>query len=260
MEKIQQAIDKARDSRDAATPAQSTVSDTDVSNITYTQTQSINSSVAVQRENRIVSALEQNEFANAFKILGTQIIQRMQEHGWKSLAISSVAAGEGSTTTTINLGISIAKEVEYTVLVVDANLRDPGVHKYFGISPKYGLSHYLNGEVELSDILINPENINHFVILPAGDTLLNSSEMLSSPRMQALVSELQQRYPKRIVLFDLPPVIGTADTLAFIPSVDAALLVVEDDVTKEASLKTAIEYLSETNIIGTVLNKAKYNV
>jgi len=260
MEKIQQAIDKARDSRNESGSEQvsTTGVESDVANIRYTNTQSVNSSVAVQRENRIISGGEQKVFAHSFKILSTQTIHRMEEHDWKSLAVTSVCEGEGSTTVAINLGISIAKEVEYTVLVVDANLRDPGVHKHFGIEPKFGLSHYLNGEVELSDILIKPENINHFVILPAGDSSLDSSELLGSPRMVALVEELKQRYPKRIIIFDLPAVLGTADTLSFIPSVDAALLVVEDDVTKESSLKMAVDYLSETNIIGTVLNKAQY--
>jgi len=260
MEKIQQAIDKARDSRNESGSDDKSVAkvESDLSNIKYTKTQSVNSSAAVQRENRIISGAEKNAFANSFKILSTQTIHRMEENEWKSLAIASVCEGEGSTTVAINLGISIAKEVEYTVLVVDANLRDPGVHKHFGIEPKYGLSHYLNGEVELSDILIKPENINHFVILPAGESSIDSSELLGSPRMNALVEELKQRYPKRIIIFDLPAVLGTADTLSFIPSVDAALLVVEDDVTKESSLKMAVDYLSETNIIGTVLNKSLY--
>ena len=76
--------------------------------------------------------------------------------------------------------------------------------------------------------------------------------------MCSLVEELTSRYPKRIIIFDLPPVLETADTLAFVPCVDSTLVVVEDDVTKESDLKTAIELLSVTNIIGTVLNKSMY--
>ncbi len=260
MEKIQQAIDKARIARaeESAKKSNQTVNEADVSNIKYTKTQLINSSVELQRENRIVSAMAHNSYADAFKILSTQVIQRLEENQWKSLAITSVTPCEGTTTTAINLGISIAKEVEYTVLLVDANLRNPELHKSFGIQPKYGLSDYLQGDIELSDILIKPDNINHFVLLPGGNALDNSSEMLASPSMIALVEELKERYPKRIVLFDLPPVVGMADTLSFVPYVDATLLVVEDDATKETDLKTAIEYLSVTNIIGTVLNKAMY--
>ena len=88
--------------------------------------------------------------------------------------------------------------------------------------------------------------------------MLNSAEMLGSPKMSSLVSELKSRYPKRIIIFDLPPVLHTADALAFAPYVDAALIVVEDDVTNTAELKSTISRLSVTNIIGTVLNKSRY--
>jgi len=82
--------------------------------------------------------------------------------------------------------------------------------------------------------------------------------MLGSPRMCSLVEELKDRYPKRVIIFDLPPVLNTADTLSFVPCVDCALIVVEDDITKETELKQTVDLLSVTNIIGTVLNKAKY--
>jgi Mrp family chromosome partitioning ATPase len=73
-----------------------------------------------------------------------------------------------------------------------------------------------------------------------------------------LVNELKERYPKRIIIFDMPPVLNTADTLSFAPCIDCALIVVEDDVTKEIELKQAIELMSVTNILGTVLNKSQY--
>ena len=82
--------------------------------------------------------MEHSTYADAFKILSTQVMQRMHEHQWSSLAITSVGDDEGKTTTAINLGISIAKEIEYTVLLVDANLRNPSIHKYFGITPEHG--------------------------------------------------------------------------------------------------------------------------
>jgi len=82
--------------------------------------------------------------------------------------------------------------------------------------------------------------------------------MLGSPKMCSLAQELKDRYPKRIIIFDLPPVLNTADTISFVPCVDCALVVVEDDTTKETDLKKTIDLLSVTNIIGTVLNKSEY--
>ncbi len=263
MEKIQQALERAKLQREAnsknnkgATNRQAQASD--VQSIIYTQTQSIEGHVGTQRENRILSAMEHNEYADAFKILSTQVMQRMDEHQWSSLAVTSVGDDEGKTTTAINLGISIAKEIEYTVLLVDTNLRNPELHKYFGITPEAGLSDYLRDDVDLADILIRPGEIDHFVILPAGAPIMNSTEMLGSPKMCTLVEELKDRYPKRIVIFDLPPILNTADALSFVPCLDCALIVVEDDTTKEAELKQAVELLSVTNILGTVLNKARY--
>jgi len=261
MEKIKQALDKAREERQqgGVQPIKNKArSVNDVSSITYTQTQSVEGSHEKMRESRLVSSMEPGEYTDAMKILSTQVLQRMKENHWGSIAVTSPRKAEGKTTIALNLGISIAREVEYTVLVIDANMRHPNMHQYFGINPTHGLSDYLTGDMELSDLLINPKGIDHFVILPAGNPHQSSSELLGSPKMCSLVEELTSRYPKRIIIFDLPPVLDTADALAFVPCIDTALLVVEDDVTKESDLKSAIEMLTVTDIIGTVLNKSIY--
>lgn len=264
MEKIQQALERAKQQREANNAnSKGSVNHrqahaTDVQSIKYTSTQSISGHTDLQRENRILSAMEHSAYADAFKILSMQVIQRMQEHQWSSIAVTSVAEDEGKTTTAINLGISIAKEIEYTVMVVDVDLRQPDLHKCFGIEPALGLSDYLQGDVELADILIRPADIEHFVILPGGKPLLHSAELLGSPKMCNLVHELKERYPKRIIIFDLPPVLKTADVISFVPCVDCALVVVEDDATKEIDLINTVDLLSTTNVIGTVLNKARY--
>jgi Mrp family chromosome partitioning ATPase len=95
------------------------------------------------------------------------------------------------------------------------------------------------------------------VLLPGGEPLANSAEMLNSPKMAQLVADMKSRYHSRIIIFDLPPVLTSADALAFSPYVDAALLVVEEGVTEKQDLERAVELLSSTNIVGTVLNKAQ---
>jgi len=263
MEKIKQAVEKARQERlrggvksAANAPEQSPA---DISSINYTQTRSVEGSHDLMRENRLVSSMEHGPYTDALKILSTQVLQRMKENHWSTIAVTSPRKSEGKTTTAINLGLSIAKEVEYTVLLVDANLRHPSVHQYFGLKPEHGLSDYLVSDMELSDVLINPKGLEHFVILPAGKPLLSSSELLGSPKMCSLVEELTNRYAKRVIIFDLPSVLDSADTIAFVPCVDTALVVVEDDGTKEQDLRSAIDILSVTDIIGTVLNKSIYS-
>ena len=81
--------------------------------------------------------------------------------------------------------------------------------------------------------------------------------MLNSPKMAQLVEDMKSRYHSRIIIFDLPPVLSSADALAFSPYVDAALLVIEEGSTNKQDVERAVEFLDSTNIIGTVLNKAE---
>ncbi len=93
-------------------------------------------------------------------------------------------------------------------------------------------------------------------VLPGGRALQNSAEMLNSPKMTRLVEEMKHRYPRRVVVFDLPPVLNAADAMAFAPYVDATLLVMEEGKTKRREVKHALDLLASTNVLGTVLNKA----
>jgi Mrp family chromosome partitioning ATPase len=105
--------------------------------------------------------------------------------------------------------------------------------------------------------MVKPSRVEHLVLLPGGEPLSNSAEMLNSPKMAQLVTDMKSRYHSRIIIFDLPPVLTTADALAFSPYVDAALLVIEEGVTEKQDLERAVELLGSTNIVGTVLNKAE---
>ena len=205
--------------------------------------------------NRLIAGTGKDQVTSAYKVLRTQVLQRLNGNHWNALAVVSANHDEGKTVTAINLALSLAQEVNHTVLLVDLNLHTPAVHRYFDHNPRYGLSDYLLDGVELKDILFNP-GVDRLVVLPAGDGLANSSEMLSSPKMTALVEELKARYPSRIVLFDLPPLLSADDALVFSPYVDAALVVIEDGATEREELLRAVELLGDTPIIGAVLNKS----
>lgn len=208
------------------------------------------------REHRIIAGMPPGPFTEAYSLLRTRILQIFREHRWNTLAITSPGTSAGKTLTAINLAISIAREVDYTVLLVDANLQQPDLLGHFGLPQREGLSDYLTTDTPLAELLIKPGIVERLVILPGGTPLANSSEMLSSPKMGRLVDEVKARYPSRIIIFDLPPVLTTSDALAFAPQVDAALLVVEEGMTTKDELARAVDLLSVTNIVGTVLNKA----
>ena len=285
MERIKQALDKARQEREIrqagnpATPA--TAARPDTGTVVYDQTREITLDDNVLRENRILTGLEPGAFSDAYNLLRTQILQRFKENHWNVLAVTSPGSGEGKTLTAINLAISIAREVDYTVLLVDANLRHPWMLEHFGLAGHKGLSDYLLHDTPIAELLIKPSRVEHLVVLPGGEPLPNSAEMLNSPKMAQLVADMKSRYHSRIIIFDLPldvtpdvgelyqpgqpplagsfdlpPVLTSADALAFSPYVDAALLVVEEGATKKQDMERAVELLSSTNIVGTVLNKA----
>ncbi len=260
MERIKQALEKARSEREKAGAGSGTARPSSGVGtpqlITYSRTRTVEVTEDFLREKRIISGLEQNSFTDAYKILRTQVLQRLKENNWNSVAITSPGFNEGKTLTAVNLAISLAMEVNYTVLLVDADLRHPSIHGYFGVEQGYGLSDFLTDDKPLGDLLVHPANIPRFVILPGGKSLLNSAEMLNSPKMARLVDELKTRYPSRIVIFDLPPLLSAADALAFSPYVDAALLVVEEGKTQTEDARRAVGLLQGTNLIGTVLNKS----
>ena len=262
MERIKQALEKARQERETQ-QAQTLVANplpplpiVDETLGTATVTPTVTLDEVALCEQRIIAGMAPGPFIDSYNLLRTRILQLFKEHDWNTLGITSPGSGAGSTITALNLAISIAREVEHTVLLVEANLREPTLLDQLGVEARPGLSHYLAGETTVSDLLFRPGIIDHLVILPGGEALANSAEMLNSPRMVQLAEELKTRYQGRIVIYDLPPMLTTSDALAFAPYLDAALLVVEDGVTQKQELEHAVDLLSVTNIVGTVLNKA----
>jgi exopolysaccharide/PEP-CTERM locus tyrosine autokinase len=260
MERIKQALDQARQERllrQGVSPAPEPHPPATTGEISYDQTQTITVDEAILQENRIVTGLEPSAFTDAYKMLRTQVLQRFKENNWNVLAVTSPGASEGKTLTALNLAISIALEVDYTVLLVDANLRHPWMLEHLGLEQRKGLSDYLTDDTPISELLIRPSRVEHLVVLPGGQPVADSAEMLNSPKMAKLVEDMKSRYHSRIIIFDLPPVLSSADALAFSPYVDAALLVVEEGVTRKQDVERTVDLLSSTNIIGTVLNKAE---
>jgi exopolysaccharide/PEP-CTERM locus tyrosine autokinase len=265
MERIKQALERARAERagrpvpvalEGTATASGSARKQTVQEVTYSQTRHFEISTSELRANRVVTGFSPCAFTDAYKMLRTQVLQRLNENDWNVLAVTSPGTGEGKTLTALNLAASLALEVNYTVLLVDADLRHPGLHKHLGLPGDKGLSDYLLDDIPLSELLVHPAGIDHLTILPGGRPLTNSSEMLNSPKMSQLVEEMKNRYPSRVVIFDLPPVLNASDAMAFAPYVDAALLVIEEGKTKRKEAEHAIDLLSGTNILGTVLNKA----
>lgn len=238
-----------------ARPAASTTVD-------YQQTRSVEPSAKLLEKQRVVTALTHNEIGDTFRMLRTRVLHRMDAHGFTTLAVTSASRGDGKTMTAVNLAISMAANPSRTVLLVDLDLRVPRVHEQFGIPLQPGLQDYMasgywSGTVLLEDCLIHPTGIDRLVVLPAGgQPILTSSDLLASPEMIALAAELKGRYPDRIVIYDLPPLLASDDAIVFLKHVDCCLLAVAEGKTRKRAFEHALDLLEGCTVLGTVLNRS----
>jgi protein-tyrosine kinase len=224
--------------------------------IEYTRTRVYSPNSASLEANRIINPLRNDSAAAAFRMLRTQVLQRMEEKGWRSIAILSPHENDGKTTTAINLAIGLAHDNRHTVLLVDCDLKRPAIAGKLDLTPELGLNDVLCGAAGIDQCLYHPEGFPRLVVLPGRAPLANSSDALSGLRGRALASELRERYPERIVVFDLPPLLGADDALAFLPLVECGLMVVAERATRREDLLRCMELTCKTPIIGTVLNRA----
>ena len=268
MERIKQALERAKQERESSEqgasrgevikPQQARSKQANpvrADKIIYTETHVVEPDPVTLDVNRVIGGRSAAGAEDSYRMLRTRVIQRMRDNGWNSMMVVSPGPGAGKSLTAVNLAISLAREVTHTVLLVDLDLRRPSIHRFFGYEPPHGIVDYLKNDVPLPDILFNP-SIERLVVLPGKEREMNSSEMLSSPRMLDLIAELKVRYPERIVIFDLPPVLATDDAIAFAPNVDGALVVVENGATKREDLMTTYDLLRNTKVIGSVINKS----
>lgn len=224
--------------------------------INYLRARHVPVDESVLRHNRVLTGHEPAAFRESFQLLRTQILRQLKENHWNTLAVTSPRSSEGRTLTAINLAISMAREVDYTVALVDANLRHPVLLEPLGLPEMKGLGDYLTEDTVIEELLIQPSCFEDLVVLPGGRALENSAELLNSAKMARLVSHMKSARDKCIIIFDLPPVLATAEALAFSGLVDAAVLVVEDGVTTRSDVARSVDLLDATNIVGTVLNKS----
>ena len=207
-------------------------------------------------KHRVMTLLDDPEAIDCYNLLRTQILQKTGNKGQNTVMITSAVDGEGKTMTAINLAVSIAREVKHSVLLVDTDLRHPRIDHYLGYDAGKGLSDYLLHDMPVEELLVSP-GLAKMVVLSAGKPLVESTELLGSPKMEKLVEEMKRRYPERYVIFDCPPLLTVPDSLVFSSYVDGVILVVEAGRTPRDQIRKALEMLEGRNIIGLVLNGVK---
>ncbi|SCZ76051.1 CpsD/CapB family tyrosine-protein kinase [Acidaminobacter hydrogenoformans] len=201
----------------------------------------------------IVRASPKSPVSEAYRTLRTNIQFSNLDHELKSILFTSAMAGEGKTTTIINLGIVVAKSGK-RVLIVDSDLRKPTIHKHFEMVNIRGLSELLLEDGEPTDYIVK-SSVEGLDLLLSGTIPPNPSEMLGSRRMMILTEKLRREYD--LIFFDAPPVGIVTDAQILSTIVDGTILVLAAEKTDKREALYAVSLLENVNckLIGTVLNR-----
>lgn len=171
--------------------------------------------------------------------------------------VTSTYPGEGKTFTAINLAMSITKEMDKTVLLIDADVGRSRIHRILGTPAGPGLIDLLLDEnIDLGDVIVRTD-IPNLRVLPMGRSHAHATELLASNEMGRITHELATRYPDRIVIFDSPPLLITSEAVVLSSHMGQIVFVVESGRTPQGAVKAALALLDDNKPIGLVLNKTR---
>ncbi len=173
------------------------------------------------------------------------------------IMITSSLPGEGKTYCAINLAMSIAMELDHTVLLVDADVARPSVLQVLGLPAQRGLMDLLlDDKMDLSDVMLRT-NVDTLSILSAGTANPRATELLASHSMSAFVAEIANRYPDRIVIFDSPPLLLTSEAHVLASHMGQIVVVVESETTTQHAVKESLRQLEGLNNVNLIYNKTR---
>lgn len=222
----------------------------------YTKSRTVGLNPRTLELNRCIAFHVDVPEVEQYRVLRTRIMQRAGTGEGSTIMVTSALPGEGKTLTAINLALTFAREFQQTVLLVDCDLRRQNIHKTLGYASDKGLSDYLLDDCPISELFVWP-SVEKLSVISGGRVVKDGSELLGSPGMRRLVTEMKTRYPGRFVIFDVPPVLTGADALAFAPLVDGILLTVQAGQTPVQEVTKALNLLPRDKVLGTVLNRHK---
>lgn len=204
----------------------------------------------------------ESKLVHEFRIIKRPIIRNARMKGPATIKngnlimVTSALPGEGKSFCALNLAMSIAMEVDTTVLLVDADVVAPGVPELLGIAPTKGLMDVLTKkELDIGDVL-HRTNVDRLSVILAGTQELSAAELLASEAMAALLDEVSSRYSDRIIIFDSPPLLATTESRVLANHMGQIVLVVEADKTTQGDLEKALETIEGCDVVMMLLNKA----
>jgi polysaccharide biosynthesis transport protein len=195
----------------------------------------------------------QSQMAESYRALRTSLLLSNLGAPPKVIMITSALPEEGKTTTSINCAVVLAQK-GVRVLLIDADLRRPSIHKTLGMGPRSGLSNVLTGSTTLDQAIARTTVLPNLHVLPAGTPPPNPAELLASTNMRDVLAELRQQYDHIVV--DTPPSLSVTDAVVLSPRADAVVLVIRSGQTTKQALRRSRDILAQVNakVVGVLLN------
>lgn len=211
----------------------------------------------VMAKNRIVTASHGDPAHAAFDILRTRLLQELRQNNWTSVAITSPTPGCGKTMVSLNLAFSLANQRNCRVVVADFDLRRPQIATTLGLANPPSMETFLKGQSDIADVFVRyGDNV---AVAANCRPVRFSAELLQAPETARVLKGMKQRLTPNVIVYDLPPMLGNDDVMAFLPNVDCAILVVAAEATTVSEADLCERELSErTKMLGVVLNKCRY--
>ena len=194
-----------------------------------------------------------SDIAEQFRGIRSKLTQREEQGPLRTVGITSPASGDGKSVTAANLALTMAQEIQRSVVLIDGDLRNPMVHRLFATDRGPGISDVLSGEATLDQALIHLPEFR-LTLLPAGGTADYPTELLGSTSMRRMLDALSARFDR--VLIDLPSALPLADVGTLAPHLDGVLMVVRAGITQRPTLDQALQIFEEQKVLGVVLNEA----
>lgn len=212
-------------------------------------------SVAASKEavELITLSRPQSQMSESYRALRTSLLLTSLGAPPKTILITSALPQEGKTTTSINTATVLAQKGT-RVLLIDADLRRPSIHKTLGMGPRAGLSNVLTGGTTLQDATVRSTMLPNLFILPAGTPPPNPAELLASSQMMDLLAELREQYDH--IILDTPPTLSVTDAVVLSTRADAVVLVIRSGQTTKPALRRSRDILAQVNarVAGVLLN------
>lgn len=274
MEKLREAINRARAQRGTSEPAPSTTPRTsgearpaapptlrpaDDTDTAWAELAAFDPRPAVLRRNRIPGHPDDPGFP-VIDLLRTKIIQQVRNNRWKRMVVTSPTPGCGKTTLTSSLALSFARQRDFRVIVCEVDLRRPAMAATLGYrpaTPRQGFSDVLDRRTTFAEEAVR---IGSSVAIAVNQApIRNPSAVILGNQVADVIAEIEAAYRPDLMVFDAPPLMASDDTLGFLRNVDCALIVAGAEMTTIQQIDNAErELAAQVSVVGTVLNKCRF--